>query len=61
MEIFLLPIQATVFINKSHYIIHHLPGGSSGKESACNVGEPGFNLWFKKIPWRREQLPSPVI
>ena len=22
---------------------------------------PGFNPWFGKIPWRREQLPTPVF
>ena len=21
----------------------------------------GFNLWFGKIPWRREWLPTPVL
>ena len=24
-------------------------------------GRPGFNPWFGKIPWRREQLPTPVF
>ena len=37
------------------------PGGSSGRESACNAGRPGFNPWVGKIPWRREQLPTPVF
>ena len=23
-------------------------------------GRPGFDSWFGKIPWRREQLPTPV-
>jgi len=31
-----------------------LPGGSDGKESACNAGRPGFDPWVGKIPWRRE-------
>ena len=31
------------------------PGGSGGKESACNVEE------LRKIPWRRERLPTPVF
>ena len=31
------------------------PGASAGKESACNVEE------LRKIPWRREQLPTPVF
>ena len=37
------------------------PGGSAGKESACNVGRPGFNPWVGKIPWRRERLPTSVF
>ena len=34
------------------------PSGSAGKESACNVGRPGFNPWVWKMPWRRERLPT---
>ena len=30
------------------------PGGSDSKESAFNAGDPGFNPWVRKIPWRRE-------
>ena len=37
------------------------PGGSAGKESICNMGDPGFDLWVGKIPWRREWLPTPVF
>ncbi|CAM9361784.1 unnamed protein product, partial [Rangifer tarandus platyrhynchus] len=29
------------------------PGGSDGKESACQCS-CGFNPWARKIPWRRE-------
>ena len=41
-----------------------LPGGTSGKESACQCRtrkRPGFNHWVRKIPWRREWLPTPVF
>ena len=24
-------------------------------------GRPGFNSWVRKIPWRRERLPTPVF
>ena len=34
------------------------PGGSAGKESACNVERPGFNPWVGKMPWRRERLST---
>ena len=36
------------------------PSGSDGKESAHNLG-PVFDPWVKKIPWRREWLPTPVF
>ena len=36
-------------------------GRSDGKESACNAGDPRFNPWIGKIPWRREWLPTPVF
>ena len=26
------------------------PASSTGKESACNAGDPSFNPWVKKIP-----------
>ena len=38
-----------------------LPGNTSGKESVCNAGDPGFDPWMGKIPWRRKQQPTPVF
>ena len=35
--------------------------GLAGKESACNVGGPGFDPWVGKISCRRESLPTPVL
>ena len=37
------------------------PGGSDGKESACNAGHLGLIPGSGKFPWRREWLPSPVL
>ena len=37
------------------------PGGSGGKESACNAGDPSFDPWVRKIPWRRKRQPIPVF
>ena len=40
------------------------PGGSDGKESACNAGDRGdlgFDPWMGKIPWRMKWLPTPVF
>ena len=35
-------------------------GGSNGKESASDAGDPGLILQGK-MPWRREWLPTPVF
>ena len=41
------------------------PGGSAGKESACNAGDlgliPGVGVGVGKIHCRRERLPTPVF
>ena len=40
------------------------PGGSSGKELACQCrrcNRCGFDPWVGKIPWRREWQPTPVF
>ena len=37
------------------------PGGSYGKEAACNVGDPGSIPGVGKIPWRRSWQPTPVF
>ena len=39
-------------------MIWGFPGSSTGKESTCNAGAPGS---IRKIPWRRDRLPSPVF
>ena len=36
------------------------PGGSCGKESACNAGDSGLIPGLGKFPWRREWLPTSV-
>ena len=36
-------------------------GGSDGKESACNVRDPGLIPWVGKIPWRRAWQPTLVF
>ena len=32
------------------------PDSSAGEESTCN-----FDSWVRKIPWRRDRLPTPVF
>ena len=34
---------------------------SAGKESACNAWDPQFISWVRKIPRRRDRLPTPVF
>ena len=38
-----------------------LGGSSDGKESACNVGDPGSIPGLERFPWRREWQPTPVF
>ena len=37
------------------------PGGSYGKESACQGRRPGFDPWVRNIPWRWAWQPTPVF
>ena len=37
------------------------PCGSDGKESTCKAGDPGFDPWVGKIPWRGAWQPTPVF
>ena len=37
------------------------PGSLGGKESTCNIGDPGSIPGLGKIPWRRKGQPSPVF
>ena len=43
------------------YIYWGFPGGSDGKESACNAGDSGSTPWVGKIPWKRKWQPTPVF
>ena len=45
-------------------MIWSFPGGTSGKESACQCRRckrHGFHPWVTKIPWRRKWQPTPVF
>ena len=42
-------------------IVLGFPGGSDGKESACNAGDLGLIPGLGRSPWRREWLPIPVF
>ena len=47
-----LPAFHTVRNKFMLFICLGFPCSSAGKESACNEGGPGFDLWVRKIPWR---------
>ena len=42
-------------------IILGFPGGATIKESASQCRRYGFDPWVRKIPWRREWPPTPVL
>ena len=48
------------FIKSNIYINLGFPGGSEGKESACDAGVLG-SIPGLKIPWRRAWQPSPIF
>ena len=37
------------------------PGGSDGKKSAYNAGDPGLKPWLRKVPWRRKRQSTPLF
>ena len=37
------------------------PGGTSGKELACQCRKCAFDPWVRKIPWRRAWQPTPLF
>ena len=45
----------------SGYQIFGLPLWLSYLRICLQCGRPGFDPWVRKIPWRRERLPTPVF
>jgi len=43
-----------IFEINFYWSIIAFSGGSDGKESAYNTGDPGFDPWVRKIPWGRK-------
>ena len=37
------------------------PGGSAGKESTLPCRRSWFHSWVRKISWRRDKLPNPIV
>ena len=43
------------------YVALGFPGGSDGKESVCNAGDPGSIPGLGMTPWRRKWQPTSVF
>ena len=57
-----LPIDiSSIHLPANIYEQVGFPVSSVGKESACNAEDPQFDSWVRKIPWRRERLPTTVF
>ncbi|CAI9179278.1 unnamed protein product [Rangifer tarandus platyrhynchus] len=52
-----LPLRVLPRRNEGHLF----PGGSAGKEFACNAGNLGLIPGLGRCPWRRERLSTPVF
>ena len=50
-----------VTFGSNGYCKLNFPGGSDGKETACNTGDPGSVLGSGSSPWRRQWQPTPVF
>ena len=53
--------QYPQIITTKGYAWQGLHWSLSGKESTCQCRRHRFNLWVKKIPWRRKWQPTPVF
>ena len=43
------------------YLSGGLPSGTSGKELTCQCRRREFDLWVRKMPWRRAWQSTPVF
>ena len=47
-------------LSGGHMEVLGFPGGSAVKNPPAKAGD-GFDPWVRKIPWRREWQPTPVL
>ena len=50
-----------LFLKLLHTSPQGFPGGTTGKESACQCRRHKFDSWVEKIPWRRAWQPTPLF
>ena len=53
--------ETALFYNTVYIDEEELSWWLSGKESACNAGNVGFNPWVGKILWSGKWQPTPVF
>ena len=56
----LRPLDDSIKRHNTHYFLGsflHAPSGSD----ACTAGDPGFDPWVRKIPWRIDRLRTPIF
>ena len=61
--LYCLSPKGSPFKNKGNdiYMCLGFPDGSRAKESACQSRRCGLDPWVRKMPWRREGQPTPVL
>ena len=55
------PWRWNTWIKVPHFSNKWFPGGSDGKESACNAGDPGSIPGMGRSIWGRKWQPTPVF
>ena len=51
-------MQKILYIVGEYQTFLGFPGGSDGKESACECGRPELDPWVRTTLWRRKQQPT---
>ena len=59
--VFITPQMILMSSQKWEQAVKGFPGGSDGKESACNAGDLDLIAGLRRFPWRMERLPTPVF
>ena len=54
-------IKLHIYAGMCIHIYMGFPGGSDGKESACNAGDLDLIPGLGRFPWRRAWRPNPVF